>query len=250
MILAACPPLYTSPMQVKLVARTPNPQQVIYGAMHQDYSSDFVCDSRDQWPSESKCGEIIVNRLLKGDRGHYGCLEHPSITLGCKGFPHSVMQQARTHRVGVSFDVQSFRYTSQSVIEVATSDREVEEVFYFRPIGSYTDRQGKAYEYDQARQDQDKARCVEAARYYALSVHSGLSEEHARDMLPFNYRQHFIVSFNLRSVLHFMDLRSKKDAQLEIQNLCQQIWPHVKAWAPDVAKWYEDTRMGKARLAP
>lgn len=481
-------------MQVKLVARTPNPQQVIYGAMHQDYSSDFVCDSRDQWPSESKCGEIIVNRLLKGDRGHYGCLEHPSITLGCKGFPHSVMQQARTHRVGVSFDVQclagdtevtfvncqgetnsklkksiaelydlwtngevairsrykqgrngepsgvyrrscrkrlqkmrlrvlnestglfetghiqdvmcsgvqpvyrvtledgkminctqnhrlftnhgwqtmadavglvtdergevlqmerdrfvmcngvndvsdnlatlyrndhqsiyqahqekelagrfsqdgsqfmalddwqakskpfghklrahpvrviaveyvgtqmtydlevagdwhnfvanglvvhnSFRYTSQSVIEVATSDREVEEVFYFRPIGSYTDRQGKAYEYDQARQDQDKARCIEAARYYALSVHSGLSEEHARDLLPFNYRQHFIVSFNLRSVLHFMDLRSKKDAQLEIQNLCQQIWPHVKAWAPDVAKWYEDTRMGKARLAP
>jgi len=29
--------------------------------------------------------------------------------------PHSVMQQARTHRVGVSFDVQSMRYTGDGL---------------------------------------------------------------------------------------------------------------------------------------
>ena len=236
--------------KVEVLSKTANPQQVIYGAMHQDYSSDFVGDTRDKWPDESKCGEIIVNRLLKGDRGHYGCIEHPAITLGCKGFPHSVTQQARTHRINVSFDIQSFRYTSEGVIEVATNDRDVEDVFYFRPVGHYKDRQGKSYEYSEATRERDKSRCLELARNYAESVANGMSEEHARDMLPFNYRQHFIVSFNLRSVLHFMDLRSKKDAQLEIQQLCEQIWPHVKAWTPDVAKWYEDTRMGKARLAP
>jgi thymidylate synthase (FAD) len=219
--------------------------------MHQDYSSDFVGDTRDQWPDESKCGEIIVNRLLKGDRGHYGCIEHPAITLGCKGFPHSVIQQARTHRVGISFDIQSFRYTSKGVIEVAQDLRDIEDVFYFRPVGHYKDRQGKSYEYNSHIRDRDKARCLQLARnYYAALTYDSLSEEHARDMLPFNYRQHFIVSFNLRSALHFMDLRSKKDAQLEIQQLCEQIWPHIQAWTPDVAKWYENTRMGKARLAP
>lgn len=52
---------------------TPNPQQLIYLAMHQDYSENYVCEELDKIPSESKCGEIIINRLLAGERGHYGC---------------------------------------------------------------------------------------------------------------------------------------------------------------------------------
>ncbi|MCT7965152.1 thymidylate synthase [Laspinema sp. D1] len=70
--------------RVKLIAKTPNPQQVIYAAMHQDYSEGFVYDEKDEWPSEEKCGEIIVKRLLSGDRGHYGCLEHVGIVLNCQ----------------------------------------------------------------------------------------------------------------------------------------------------------------------
>ena len=77
-----------------------------------------------------------------------------------------------------------------------------------------------------------------------------MSEEHARGKLPFDYRQHFVVSFSLRALLHFLDLRFKKDAQLEIQQLCNLIWPHVEDWVPAVAKWYERNRLGKARLAP
>jgi thymidylate synthase (FAD) len=238
-------------MKVELVTQTPNPQQVIYAAMHQDYSSDFVLDDRKYWPDESKCGDIIVKRLLKGDRGHYGCLEHPAITLGCAGFPHSVIQQARTHRVGVSFDVQSFRYTSANVLAVVSHSLDIEDVFYFRPVGFYTNRQGKKYEYTKNMREADKEYCYEAATHYAsVFEDGGFSEEHARDLLPFNYRQHFIVSFNARSCLHFMDLRSKKDAQLEIQQLCEQMWPHVKSWIPEIAEWYEANRLGKARLAP
>jgi thymidylate synthase (FAD) len=28
-----------------------------------------------------RCGELIVKHLLAGDRGHYGPIEHPQITL-------------------------------------------------------------------------------------------------------------------------------------------------------------------------
>ena len=97
--------------RVELISATSNPQKVIYQAMHQDYSEGFVFDQ--QHPSEDKCGEIIVKKLLAGNRGHYGPLEHPQIVLNCGWFPHSTMQQIRTHRVGVSFDVQSFRYTGE-----------------------------------------------------------------------------------------------------------------------------------------
>ncbi|HEY9874404.1 MAG TPA: FAD-dependent thymidylate synthase, partial [Candidatus Obscuribacterales bacterium] len=92
--------------------------------------------------------------------------------------------------------------------------------------------------------------CLEAAKRYQLDIAAGMAEEHARGKLPFDYRQHFVVSFNLRSVLHFCDLRNKKNAQLEIQKLCELMWPHIKEWTPAVAEWYENNRLGKARLAP
>jgi thymidylate synthase ThyX len=37
--------------------------------------------------------------------------------------------------------------------------------------------------------------------------------DHARGILPFDYRQHFVVSFSLRAFLHFLDLRAKLDAE-------------------------------------
>src|SRR4028118_506987 len=91
---------------VAVLSQTPNPQQAIYAALHQAYAEGFVWDDRDSFPSEERCGEIIVKQLLAGNRGHYGPLEHPQIILNCGWFPHSTMQQIRTHRVGISFDVQ------------------------------------------------------------------------------------------------------------------------------------------------
>ena len=91
--------------RVDLIAATPNPQQCVYAGMHQDYCEGFVVDDRPEWPDEKRAGEICVKRLLAGERGHYGPLEHAQIVLNVGWFPHSVMQQARTHRVGVSFDV-------------------------------------------------------------------------------------------------------------------------------------------------
>lgn len=91
---------------VEVISQTPNPQQTMYAAMHQDYAEGFVVHERDKWPSEERCGEILITNLLKGGRGHYGPLEHPQIVFNIGWFPHSTMQQIRTHRVGVSFDVQ------------------------------------------------------------------------------------------------------------------------------------------------
>ena len=236
--------------RVELIAATPNPQQVVYGAMHQDYSEGFVYDERSEWPDETRAGEICVKRLLAGERGHYGPLEHPSITLNAGWFPHSVMQQARTHRVGVSFDVQSGRYTGQRVCQAANGERDLEEVFYLRPLGTYTDRKGKKYEYTLSQRNTDLGLCLSAAQRYAQLIDQGYAEEHARGILPFDIRQHFVTSFNLRSALHFFDLRSKLDAQPEIQALCDLMWPHVVEWAPEIAGWYGKNRLHKARLAP
>jgi thymidylate synthase (FAD) len=178
------------------------------------------------------------------------CLEHAQIVLNVGWFPHSVMQQARTHRIGTSFDVQSMRYTGQRICDAANCDIGLEEVFYLRPEGEYIDRKGKKYIYDWETRQTDLDLCMNAAERYRDLVDAGFSEEHARGILPFDYRQHFVVSFTLRAFLHFMDLRAKLDAQEEIRHLCDLMWPHFQQWAPEIAAWYEKTRLHRARLAP
>lgn len=235
---------------VAVLSQMPNPQTVIYAAMHQDYSEGWVWDEHDRWPDETQCGEIVVKRLLAGERGHYGPLEHPQIVFNVGYFPHSVMQQARTHRVGTSFDVQSMRYSGQRIVKAAEGHIPIEDVFYLRPSGEYNDRFGKKYTYTEAQRQADLEWCQQAAERYKRDLEAGMAEEHARGVLPFDYRQHFVVSFNVRSLMHFLDLRAKKDAQLEIQKLCDLLWPHFQTWVPEIADWYEKNRLGKARLSP
>jgi thymidylate synthase (FAD) len=236
--------------RVDLIAATPNPQQCVYAAMHQDYSEDFVAGDRENWPNETRAGEICIKRLVAGDRGHFGPFEHAQIMLNVGWFPHSVMQQARTHRVGVSFDVQSMRYTGERICRAADGELDLEEVFYLRPVGEYRARIGNKYSYTEEQRSIDLELCQRSAERYRDLLRSGFSEEHARGILPFDYRQHFIASFSLRAFLHFMDLRAKQDAQLEIRQLCDLMWPHMEKWAPEFAAWYEKNRLHKARLAP
>lgn len=257
-------------LRVETLAATPWPQRVVWQGMHQDYCEGPVY--REQPPAEAEAGEICVRHLLKGDRGHYGPLEHPQITLNAVGFPHSVMQQARTHRVGISFDVQSMRYTGQRILECAQKwvaagssiealrdpkaaipsavAADLEDLFFLRPCGEYLDRQGKKYKYDEEKRDVDMRAAFAGACIYAGKLQVGFAEEHARALLPFDFRQHFVVSFNLRSALHFMDLRAKLDAQDEIRALCDLIWPELQDWAPEICDWYAEKRLGKARLSP
>lgn len=258
--------------RVEVIEKTHNPNRLMYLAMHQDYSSGFVFDSLHSLPDERKLGGILVKKLLNGQRGHYGVLEHPQITFNCGWFPHSVIQQARTHRISTSFDVQSMRYTGDHFYEIGeeiestvkdfgygvesviyNSDdilEMIDKAFYIRPEGVYTDRNGSMYGVTPAIKMKEKIACGMTALQYKKDIDYGYSEEHARGKLPFDYRQHFVVSFNARSLLHFLDLRAKKDSQLEIRQLCDLMWPHFKEWVPAIAEWYEKNRYGKAKLSP
>ena len=51
-------------------------------------------------------------------------------------------------------------------------------------------------------------------------------------------------------LMHLLDLRWKKDAQLEAQKLCELLYCHFEAWMPAVAQWYQENRAKKARLSP
>lgn len=240
-------------LKVHVLSATPNPQTLIWQAMHQDYSEEYVFT--EHTPNETESGRNAVKHLLENKRGHFGPLEHPQISFAVGFFPHCVMQQARTHRIGVSFDVQSLRYTGIRIcrlIEGAqfNTPATIEQLFYIRPCGVYHDRKGRSYEVTAEDRAEDIEACYIAAETYSYKISQGYSEEHARSMLPFDVRQHFVVSFTLRAVLHFLDLRAKADAQDEIRALCELMWPLVQEWVPEIAEWYQANRYGKALLSP
>lgn len=236
-------------MQAETIRATPKPQQVVYMGMHTCYNEDPIYFTN---LSEQRCGEISVDRLLKGGRGHWSPLEAPAITISCAYVPHSVHQQIRTHR-NISCPTQSFRYSEAQIRRVLDSKAwtaEIEKVVYFRPVGEYTNREGNRYTYSAEERELDKQMALTLIRNYVRKRNLGMSEEHCRGMLPFDYRQNFHLSGNLRSILHVLDLRSKADAQIECQWLLNQIMHRVLEWCPEIGTWYLENRFGKARLSP
>lgn len=242
---SSCSPPLLLPFKVARVAATECPQTVAYIALHNDYSEEFQPSTG---LDEAQCGEICVKRLLASGRGHFGPLEHCTLTLILRA-DHNTIMQLRTHRIA-SFDVQSMRYTGSRIEQVATGELPPEDVFYVRPPGRYRDRQGDPYEWTQDDYDETLALSVSSAMDYTNLRKKGVSEEQARGVLITNYLQNVVVTFNLRGWLHLLDIRLKADAQDEIRWLMEAVALEVQRWAPEVYGWWAESRRGKAMLAP
>ena len=233
------------PFRVERVAAYELPQQTAYIALHNDYAEDFTPSTSIP---EDRCGEIAVERLLQGDRGHWGPAEHLSLTLAIQA-DHNTIMQLRTHRLG-SFDVQSMRYTGSRIEKVANCELQPEEVFYVRPPGNYRDRQGDPYAWTQEQVDECLAIALSSAMDYTRLREQGVSEEHARGVLITSYFQNAVVTFNARGWLHLLDIRLKADAQWEMRCLMEMVEREVQRWIPEIHAWWAQNRRGKARLAP
>lgn len=222
--------------KVEVITQTPNPQQLMYAAKHQCYCDYPVTESRDRWPGETACGQIAVKRLLEGGREHE-ILEHPQITLSCHYFPYSVLERVRRYLAGVSFTAQSTAYTKLLPGGFEDNREVIEKLLYLRPVGDYHDLQGKKYTYTQTDREGDLITCYNIIWRYIEKMEKGYAEEHAAGGLPFDHRFHFVMSLNVKTLLNLMDLGSK--AHLEVQQLCELVWPHFELWVPEIAAWYK-----------
>jgi thymidylate synthase (FAD) len=163
---------------------------------------------------------------------------------------HNTMVQLRTHRVGLTFDVQSQRYSGVRIERVARGEIPIEEVFYIRPPGVYRDRQGDGYEWTTSQVERMRQLYLNAAQDYADLRAEGVSEEHARYILPTAYFQNVLLTGNARSWLHLFDVRLKADAQDEIRWAMELAEACYRDWVPEIHQAWAAERRGKAILAP
>jgi thymidylate synthase (FAD) len=148
----------------------------------------------------------------------------------------------------------SGRYTGQRICQLSRGEipeSEIEKIFYLRPLGFYTDRQGNKYEYTEThkKEDLDFLWCMSHA--YRNRIDQGFSEEHARQVYSdYALRQHFVMSANLRSWLHVISVRHKEDVQLETKTFAVKVWEIIKDWVPEVAAYFEEKHLNKNQLMP
>ena len=241
-------------LRCELISSTNVPNRTMFAALHQDYSANYVGDAMLTL-DESQYGDIMVKRVLANNRGHYGIAEHVSVTVSFGFYPHNSVAQATRHRLA-SFDVQSFRYTGDHIVKLYEDsgrrlyDEALERLIYLRPVGGYRSRNGGVYQYTEER----RARDLDFARYalvrYIDAVGEGMPLEQARGMLPYDYRQHLVVTMNLRAAMHFLDIRGLTDAQIEIRAMAYQLHDVLYKEYPEVMEWYTQNRFTKNKLAP
>ncbi len=74
-------------IQVALISAYLMPSRLMYKAMHCDYSEHSITKeiAADRIPTDGEAKAIIIKKLLKGNRGHFGVLEHCPLIFHIKG---------------------------------------------------------------------------------------------------------------------------------------------------------------------
>jgi thymidylate synthase (FAD) len=160
------------------------------------YGSSSVDETRDK---------KLIKFLL--DNEHGSPSEHNLFTFHMK-HPILVARQIIRHRVGISFNEVSGRYT------------EMKDEFYIPTVWRAQDTKNKQ---GSVAADLDHVRltniliegCAEDMARYRAMLSLGVAKEMARMVLPVNLYTQWYMSMNARSLMHLISLRSDQHAQAE-----------------------------------
>ncbi|HIV68788.1 MAG TPA: FAD-dependent thymidylate synthase [Candidatus Butyricicoccus stercorigallinarum] len=217
-------------MNVKLIAYTPMPEQLISAAAKTCYSAatvDTLLDGLDEEKTQSYLTMLT-------DIGHESPIEHASFTFAIEGVSRSLLAQITRHRMA-SFSVQSQRYVREHAFEFVIP-HEIEAV----PEAKEAFLQ--AMEADQRAYETLTGLLLE--RHMQAFLAAGCSEkearrraekkaiEDARYVLPNACATKMVMTANARSLYNFFRLRCCNRAQWEIRELAEEMYRQVYAVAP------------------
>lgn len=147
----------------------------------------------------------LINFLMR--HNHTSPFEHNQVSFRIKA-PMFVVRQWMRHRMN-SYNEISYRYV-KSPLE-----------FYIPNYWRYQDnvnRQGSVGAFDSENLLNEYKNIIEnAKKTYELLLENGVAREQARGILPVCAYTEFIYTCNLLSLMHFLNLRIKQDAQFEIR---------------------------------
>jgi thymidylate synthase (FAD) len=156
----------------------------------------------------SDADQRLLTTLISS--GHETPFEQTFLQYRVK-LPIFVARQWMRHRVGVSYNEQSARYTKMAEEFYIPKDWRNKSQQY-----SNLDEQGRAAVDTEARAAYLTV-LKTASRTYEQLLNLGTPRELARGILPVSLYTQFVFACNVRSLFHFVELRADSHAQWEIQ---------------------------------
>jgi thymidylate synthase (FAD) len=192
-------------MYVQLLAWTDEPERLIAAAARLCYSAA----SAAELARRMSAGQIdsFIERLTS--MGHYSPLEHVSFTFAVEGVSRALSHQLVRHRIA-SYSQKSQRYVSE------------DNFAYIIPPSIAGDSAACALFKEQ----------MEAVREAYRRLCAAVSREDARYILPNACETKLVVTMNVRSLLHFFEVRGCRRAQWEIRRLAEMMLAEVRNVAP------------------
>ncbi len=219
-------------MNVKLIAHTPDPEQLVAVAARLCYSPATIDEVTEKMTPEKTASFV----QMLGDLGHDSPVEHATFTFGIEDVSRSLLAEITRHRIA-SFSVQSQRYVTENHFSFVVPPE-------IAAIPEAAEEFQRAMAEDQAHYERladllrQKHRAAFEAEGMTPEAATRAAEkraiEDARFVLPNACTTKMILTMNVRSLRNFFRLRCCNRAQWEIRalatemlRLCRETAPHL-----------------------
>ena len=249
-------------MKVKIIAHTPNPEEVIAQAAKLCYSPVGVDEIMEKLTPEKI--EKFVNNLA--DIGHESPFEHVTFTFAIEGISRCCTHQIVRHRIA-SYSQQSQRYVKLEQFEYIIPP-EIEKDEYAKKIYiEHMEASQDAYDnltkkliINKLDEKYPEWFGSDESKYLYLSTEDLIDlkyeianiwgNEHkkeynaiekqaiedARYVFPNACETKIVITMNVRSLLHFFNVRCCNRAQWEIREMATEMLKECKKIAPALFK--------------
>lgn len=203
-------------MKVRILAHTPNPENLVANAGRLCYSSMEIEDLFNKYTDEQN--DKMINNLVA--IGHESPIEHINFTFGIEGISRVAANQLVRHRIA-NYSQQSQRYVKLDQFEYVIPP-EIERIPGFKRL--YIDHmESNQHLYDSL---------VEGLMLHGRTEKEAI--EDARYVFPNACETKIVFTMNARTLLNFFELRTCNRAQWEIRELADEMFVQVKEIAPSV----------------
>ena len=222
-------------MKVKIIAYTPNPEEVVASAAKLCYSKVGVDEIQENLTEEGI--EKFVSMLSA--IGHHSPLEHCTFTFAVEGISRACSHQLVRHRIA-SYSQQSQRYVKLDkfdyIIPPAIENNEFAKDIFLNAM----EQDQKAYN---GIVEELMNEYIASSGYTLASIPRSeynrlekLAIEDARYVFPNACETKIVFTMNVRTLMNFFTHRCCDRAQWEIRDLANEMLIQVKEIAPTLFK--------------
>lgn len=222
-------------MKVKIIAYTPNPEEVVASAAKLCYSKVGVDEIQENLTEDGI--EKFVSMLSA--IGHHSPLEHCTFTFAVEGISRACSHQLVRHRIA-SYSQQSQRYVKLDkfdyIIPTAIENNEFAKDIFLNAM----EQDQKAYN---GIVEELMNEYIASSGYTLASIPRSeynrlekLAIEDARYVFPNACETKIVFTMNVRTLMNFFTHRCCDRAQWEIRDLANEMLIQVKEIAPTLFK--------------